>query len=169
LISDWITNNQNFSSSENYYAIQYTKGANDRYFRLVPKIIYQENDEIKYYVMREGNGNSKTVDNFTISENRISIPNYINTPFKLIFEITYFLPPNEKNATNLTITFKSISIGAPCLKYDTKENVCKNKGVCHGFGPNSYFCDCTDTDFGGKNCEFQNICKNTVSTHSKSL
>jgi hypothetical protein len=127
-------------------------------------LIYEENDEIKLIKITEENTNIKDFDaNHSISEkNQILIPNTIKSPFKVIFEIIYNLPEGEKE-TDLEITFQSISIGDPCFKYNDQQNICQNNGTCHGIGPNDYVCNCLDPKYGGKNCEFSNICNNKVS------
>lgn len=106
----------------------------------------------------------KDLDNdYSISEsNKILIPNSIKSPFKIIFEIRYSLQKEEKE-TDLEIIFKSLSIGDPCYGYSNKLNVCQNSGKCQALGPNNYICNCIDTNYGGRNCEYHNICNDEVS------
>jgi hypothetical protein len=124
-------------------------------------VIYYENDELisKSELYEENDPNSE--DDFTVTtNNKIIIPDSFDQPFKIIFEIDYSLSQN-KILTDLQISFEELSLGDPCFKYENKINVCQNEGKCNGIGPKNYSCVC-DEKFGGLNCEFDNICNETV-------
>ncbi len=125
-------------------------------------MIYYEDEELKSItdLYREIKPDNTGV-NFTVSRNnKIFIPESLDQPFKIIFEITYSSSQNS-NLTELQISFEELSLGDPCFKYENKSNVCENNGHCKGMGPNNYRCDCNEK-FGGINCELSNLCEKEV-------
>jgi hypothetical protein len=124
-------------------------------------VIYYEDEELISITDLYREIETDNDDSFTVSKNnKILIPDSFNQPFKIIFEITYSSSQNS-NLTELQISFEQLSLGDPCFEYKNQINVCKNNGHCEGMGPNNYSCNCNE-EFGGKNCEFSNLCYKDV-------
>jgi hypothetical protein len=159
LISNWIEYSKNFSSSHNFFEMHYSKDDN-KFFKIVSKILIQINDSVKYEDLKFDNNDPESIDiNNQKFGSKFSIPSSINSTFKLIFEITYNLPENM-NATTININFTNISVGDPCFRITGK--ACTN-GECKRVEPNNHFCDCNKTDtFGRKYCNITNSCANDV-------